>query len=88
MGGGQPFRWRGSWGSQAGPGVLGQPALLVVSVEVLAGVVEPTRPRMKPPSQGMLSIGDFQTAGVVAYARGCPMGQLTAGRKQVLEGDG
>ena len=26
--------------------------------------------------------------GAVAYARGCPMGQLTAGRKQVLEGDG
>ena len=42
----------------------------------------------EPPSQGMLSIGDFQTAGAVAYARGCPMGQLTAGCRQVLEGDG
>ena len=41
----------------------------------------------EPPVQGMLSIGDFQTVGAVAYARGCPMGHLTAGRKQVLEGD-
>ncbi len=33
--------------------------------------------------QGILSVRDFQTTGVVAYARGCPMDQLTAGRKQV-----
>ena len=42
----------------------------------------------EPPAPGMLSIGDFQTAGAVAYARGCPMDQLTAGRKQVPEVDG
>ena len=42
----------------------------------------------EPSAQGMLSIGDFQTAGAIAYARGCPMEQLTAGHKQVLEGDG
>ena len=33
--------------------------------------------------QGILSVRDFQTTGVVAYARGCPMDQLTAGRKQL-----
>ena len=33
--------------------------------------------------QGILSVRDFQTAGVVAYARGCPMDRLTAGQKQV-----
>ena len=33
--------------------------------------------------QGTLSVRDFQTAGVVAYARGCPFDRLRAGRKQV-----
>ena len=33
--------------------------------------------------QGILSVRDFQTTGVVAYAQGCPMDRLTAGLKQV-----
>lgn len=33
--------------------------------------------------EGMLSIRDFGTTGVVAAARGCPIGQLTAGKKDI-----
>lgn len=32
---------------------------------------------------GFISVRDFQTCGVVAAARGCPINQLTAGRKDV-----
>ena len=32
---------------------------------------------------GMLSVRDLGTTGVVAAARGCPIGQLTAGKKEI-----
>lgn len=34
-------------------------------------------------ADGFISIRDFQTTGVVASARGCPINRLTAGRKDV-----
>jgi hypothetical protein len=33
--------------------------------------------------EGMLSVRDFGTTGVVAAARGCPIGRLTAGKKDI-----
>jgi hypothetical protein len=33
---------------------------------------------------GFVDIRDFQTTGVVAYARGCPFYELTAGRLEVM----
>ena len=35
------------------------------------------------PAEGMVSVRDFQTVGVVAFALGCPIDRLTAGRKLV-----
>jgi hypothetical protein len=32
---------------------------------------------------GMVSVRDFGTTGVVAAARGCPIGRLTAGKKDI-----
>ncbi len=34
-------------------------------------------------TDGMLSVRDFGTTGVVAAARGCPIGQLTPGKKDI-----
>ncbi len=34
-------------------------------------------------AEGMLSVRDFQTTGVVATARGCPIGHLSAGKKDI-----
>lgn len=35
------------------------------------------------PDDGMVSVRDFQTTGVVAFARGCPFSQMKAGRLTV-----
>jgi cellulose biosynthesis protein BcsQ len=35
------------------------------------------------PSQGMVEIRDFQTTGVVAFARGCPISRLQAGKQDI-----
>jgi hypothetical protein len=35
------------------------------------------------PDQGMVEIRDFQTTGVVAFARGCPISRLQAGKQDI-----
>ena len=35
------------------------------------------------PADGMVEIRDFQTTGVVAFARGCPISRLQAGKQDI-----
>ena len=37
----------------------------------------------KKPTDGTVDIRDFQTTGVVAFAKGCPISQLQAGKQDI-----